>query len=456
MKKFTILLNYLGIIFLLVSCSGTTTTNTPFQGQGLLTTPSLPPLIMTEQLSTHTPTHSLTPTHPTVTATTALTFKPTSTAIPTVDPITGLRTQCLEPVPALPEGVRLEGKLVLGNKYLLDLGTGKQTLLAQDTQDINWLEISPNRKWMYYSDCGAATGGSGCVDTVASLNEVVSNFPHHNDEWMWEWWLDNDRLFIIPFGTAPSNSVIVLNPFSGEEIELSLDLPDPYYSTPDNIIYFLPINLDPTLTRAMFFDREGIGRLIMWDIPASKMLAWLPYPVVPGDPVFPPGGESSSGWSPDGSKFATTSPVTFPDPAGVTLAAEELFSLSLEGQVRQLTHLSEGYKFVRISGWRWSPDNSHIAFWLQTAGEEDPSQEDLVSRLVVLDTETQEVTDYCIGTSKFTRLPVWSPDGQQLIVNFLPEDGSLPILILIDLKNSFASIIAEDVKSSLVGWMVEP
>jgi hypothetical protein len=367
-----------------------------------------------------------------------------------------LRTQCLEIATALPEGTQLEGKLLLGNDHFLDLATGEQTPLALNTGSISWLEISPNRKWMYYTDCRANKWGSRCVDAIASVEEVVTTFPHRDDVWMWEWWLDNDRLFIIPYGFEPTNKVIVLNPFSGKETELSVDLPDPYYVTPDNVIYFLPINLDPTLTRAVYYDREGIGRLILWDIPARKMLAWLSYPIVLGEPVFPPGsGGSFSGWSPDGNQFATTSPVTFSDPAGVTPAAEELFSISREGQVRQLTHLSAGYEYVRISGLQWSPDGRHIAFWLLTAGEANPSLEDLVARLAVLDTVTQEVTDYCIGTSKFTRLPVWSPDGQQVVVSFLSEDSRQPI-ILIDLVNGLAALIAEDVNSSLEGWMVSP
>lgn len=456
MKKCTTLLYCLGIISLLVSCSGTITTSAPLPGQDLSATPSPLPITATGQLSTHTPMPSVTPTQPPATATTAPKFTPSPTAMPTFNPITGLRTQCLEPAPALPEGVRLEGKLVLGNEYyFLDLETGKQTPLALDTRGINGLEISPNRKWMYYTDCGETKWGSECVDAIASLEEVVTTFAHHNDEWMWEWWLDNDRLFIIPFSLAPTNSVIVLNPFSGEETELSLDLPDPYYVTPDNVIYFLPINLDPTLTRAVYFDREGIGRLILWDIPANKMLAWLPYPIVPDEPVFPPGIGSFSGWSPDGNQFAITSPVTFSDPAGVTPAAEELFSISREGQVRQLTHLSAGYEFVSISGLQWSPDGRHIAFWLRTSGEANPSLEDLVARLAVLDTVTQEVTDYCIGTSKFTRLPIWSPDSQQLIISFLSEDSEQPI-ILVDLENGFAALIAKDVQSSIKGWMLPP
>lgn len=258
----------------------------------------------------------------------------------------------------------------------------------------------------------------------------------------------------------PYNSVDVLNPFSGEEKEVTLDLPNPYYYHTFMNTYILISAIDPTLSRVVYFDTQGFGRLILWDISAGKMLAWLPYPVpAPDNPsALPLDIDYLFGWSPDGSQFATIAPVTFLDKDNTTPAVEELFSISRDGQIKQLTHFGAAYKYVSISEFRWSPDGRTIAFWLQTSENAVQSSSGIVRWFAILDTSTQEVSDYCLtfGSSEYSNsvwFPVWAANNQQLIIRTHSDDGKWPIM-LVDLVKGFVVQIGEGMTPE--GWMVSP
>jgi Tol biopolymer transport system component len=115
-------------------------------------------------------------------------------------------------------------------------------------------------------------------------------------------------------------------------------------------------------------------------------------------------------WSPDGQQFVITKAETFaPGPVDY-----ELYSVSIDGQVTQLTRLATYYGETHIPYYDWSPDGRHIAFWLAT----DPEDKHSVN-LAVLDTVTLVVTNFCITSHYKGNTPpslIWSPDSRQLVM----------------------------------------
>jgi hypothetical protein len=140
-------------------------------------------------------------------------------------------------------------------------------------------------------------------------------------------------------------------------------------------------------------------------------------------------------WSPDGSEFITTGLIDL-DP-------RELFSISKDGNIEQLTHLSDHDANMEILDYFWSPDGRQIALLLK--------QDEYTADIAVLDLNKMVVSDYCIkvkiGGSDFGVIPsaIWSPNSQQLIIqDWYTKDHRR--MILIDLSNDFATEIAEDVE----------
>lgn len=375
---------------------------------------------------------------------------------PTYNPTTMVGYQCLEKRNALPKEAGIVGTLVLekdfGSYFLLDLAANKQTSLSSDSQELFSLTISPNHEHILYASCIDTT----CKATITSPSAPPITIP---DEPFWRSlvWLDNERLAIL-HDSEPYNSTIVLNPFTGEKKTVNLLMPNPYYfNTLDNTRILLN-RLDPTLTRVVYFNTEGVGKIILWDNVSRKELASLPF-IVPDDPSAPPPDiDYLDGWSPDGSQFVTTSPITFTDKSESAAAIEELFSISLDGQVMQLTHLGAYYKYVHISKYRWSPDGHFIAFWMQTADNPDQTPNIVIQRFAILDMKNQKVVDYCLpfGSSEYSTVispPLWAPNSQQIIIQTHFGDDIWPVSLL-DLANNYFVPISTDL--SPVGWLVSP
>jgi Tol biopolymer transport system component len=139
----------------------------------------------------------------------------------------------------------------------------------------------------------------------------------------------------------------------------------------------------------------------------------------------------------------------------------ELLLISRDGQVEQLTNLNS-YSKTFILDYSWSPDGRYIAAWVFT-GSWLEFMESGEAELVVVDTNTRQVTDYCVrvkyrdlkGLYSMTAptAPLWSPDGKQLVVMDWYEKDHRRV-ILVDPARGFAAQIAEDMEP--VGWMLPP
>ena len=480
MIKLRLILMFFVMILIAVSCTNTKLSSTPILNNNVIASPSQSPItpLITGLPLTVTPIPStktelakaFTPIPPTKTilaSTITPTLKPLSmnatatlTPVSSVDPNTKMKVNCVKESSTLADNKDLEGAILFSagndNYLFIDPKTSEQTTFIQGESVYGSVAISPSHKNMYYEKLTKSGGKSTLMSVVASMDGVITTFPY-KQEWMFAWWLNNDRLISETQYQEPHNSVTIIDPVSGEELEMTLNLPDPYFAYTPQDSYLLPVDMDPTMTRVIYFDDGGIGRLILWNISTQEMLAWLPYPV-PDTPGLPPGGGPDSSWSLDGSQFVTTSPVRYSDTASTIPSAEELFSISRDGQVKQLTHFSAVYGFVRIYRYQQSPDGRYIAFWLQVDEDKEKSSNDVSQRLVVLDTVTEDVIDYCIsisGQNIIRSSPVWSPNSHQLVANYESDNGEWPT-ILLDIVHNFVKPITDNIALYPLGWMVNP
>jgi hypothetical protein len=370
----------------------------------------------------------------------------TTTASPS-----GTKRLCLEPAYDIPPELKLDGVLLLednakSNLFLLDLATHQKSQLS--TQPAYGIVFSPDKSFVYYLECNGK-----CAGIAASRNGVVKTIPDVS-AWRIVNWLDDEYL-IINHDNEPANSIIVLDTFNGRKRIFPLGLPDPYYAYTLDNTRVLITTLDRTLTRAVYFDTQGIGRVILWDIIRGRELAWLPYPIPKDSKDLLVGPEFFSGWSPDGSQYVIALPVPYSNTAPDRSTAEELFGFGREGQITQLTDLSSTFGYVHIYEYQWSPDGRYIAFWLKISTNKDASPTDVIQRLVVLDVATREMTEYCVSSgdrqfSSAISLPIWSPDSQQLVVQNRSENGKW-LVTLVDFTQGIVVPIAEDL--TLLGWL---
>ena len=431
------------LVLVLTGCSLHPATSTPYPTPTIALAPShthFTPTLTEIPTATYTATPRNTPTVPSPTSTTTATCTTTGT------PDKWLKNQCLEiaqtfQTEAIPGGIIALQGYGGADSYLLDLKTGNKKLLPHKSGEVPISgSVSPNGKWLAYLAYVHWTPSDSRLMIISADGKVAKTF-HWKDDWRdIIGWLDNKNLLIGRIGD-PLFTLIVLNPFTGDQIELLPDYPDIYtlYPFPDwgnyavnNTVY------DPTLSFVVYPSYDAI---VLRNIKTSQDLT-----LIPKGWMYGPAPK----WSPDGSQVIIASQITTTISVSDTyIRREEIFSLSKEGEVHRLTHLTNHYSMVTIGQLSWSPNGRYIAFWLY--GELNLF---LIDHLAVLDTVTGIVTDYCLhGSVEGSRDPKWSPDSQQLVIDF-HEYYDTHHAIMVDIVKGFAVEIANDL--SPMGWMWGP
>ena len=166
-------------------------------------------------------------------------------------------------------------------------------------------------------------------------------------------------------------------------------------------------------------------------------------------------------WSPEGSQFVVATLAKIPVPGNWTedeRMSEELISISKDGTIKRLTHLTDQFQHVDIEGYRWSPDGKKIAFWVFVESIDDSSSGSDYN-LAILDLRSQKITIFCFsGIPGISRL-YWSPDGKQIltreIVDKNPKTNALIYdTVLINLAKKTMLKVAE--ATIPLGWMLDP
>lgn len=393
------------LFFLLVGCSSPTASST-------LATPTIQP--------------SLEVTNSSVSSTSTVIAIPSKTEI--AEP--NFPEGCIHLAETALDPTILNGLLVVEdndiNNYFLDpktsqlLGIGEK--LQSPSFDTYVNIISPNKKFMQ-----ADSAGHDYL-IIRTVDNIIQTYVPKED-WNRGRWLDNEHIFYQNW--LEPHDIVIYNPFTGEQKNMKLNLPNPYIVVDGGgVASWVKADIDPSLMRVLYNDKAS--RLVLWDLETQKEVAFLPAPT----------DLEVGTWSPDGKEFASPSPSRTSDVA----VANELFAIDMEGTVRKLTNFNEKYPFGSVDAFpAWSPDGRYIGFWLRV----NPNLKD--QWLAITDTTTLETQIYCVSTNALGHRIVWSPDGQQVIVNrVLPGEEMKPTLV--DLTHKTQAVL--DTKGLWVeNWM---
>lgn len=346
--------------------------------------------------------------------------------------------------------------LVRYTAYKINMETNEKLEFSNSGKNILYVSISPDRKWIAYKKY-ILDSKSGNLIITDSLGKQQKIIPWENEWGNISSWLDSKRL-LMDVDTisnsdtsiaSRSSTFLVLNPFTNERHMLQPDFPNIFESQGFNGLVGTAYN--PKLDQVVYLQGDPSFseplHYVLWDIDRQRSL--VSFEVVIQPTALP-------SWSPDGGKFALA--ASLKEDILQTWPAYELYSVSRDGQVTQLTHLTDYYPWVYIDNYSWSPDGKHIAFWFSSWSKEKPDYELQTERyLAIVDIENKTVTNYCmqgkLGDSGRVALPVWSPNGKQLVVESPSSEGHTQV-VLIDLDRQIALKLSEDMKPE--GWMVAP
>jgi hypothetical protein len=432
----------LSVFILLASCSspGPTVTNAPRDSATPLVHPSLTVTPSLEATATATVTPSSTPLAPTLTPSPV---EPTATSTFRLPPESILRYQPLEITPDLPSDVKPTGALLVWGKppqllhfdpqvWLEDLpAIGTYCLLT--SPDGNWLaynrfsDDSPTGQWLIVESADQQQEKRVPMDTG------VQSFCAT--------WLDNQRL-IYPLIRKEweMRPMVVINPFTGEQLELSSDYPD-IQPDPGGFTGSLQFGnsdvvYDPTLDLVVYPQWGPQSYLVVWNRQTQTVVAKVkdlgPMEHVPK-------------WSSDGKQLAVA--VTYRTEKQLDHFIEEWFSVSRDGHVERLTHFGDYFVNARIGTANWSPDGQKLAFWLETSPSLCPGV-----NLAILEMATRQVTNTCVPTLGYDGwTPLWSLDSRYIAV--ANTEVSPYQTILVDFEQGRAFNLPY---GSPIGWLALP
>jgi WD40 repeat protein len=179
---------------------------------------------------------------------------------------------------------------------------------------------------------------------------------------------------------------------------------------------------------------------------------------------------NAASWSPDGQMMAFTAPHTYDSNAGITGA--ELFTIAPgDDQPIQWTDFNSVYGAVRINGHAtgelsWSPDSSHLAFWVMEMIGPDPESNAGNAVIHILDTNSGNINVYCgFATTENTPNPpslVWSPDGSHLVFGGnVPGDDKGYLLLALDIGEGTFTELSDGIFPALgnpgvIAWGLPP
>jgi hypothetical protein len=288
--------------------------------------------------------------------------------------------------------------LDLKSNQILDIEEKKQLSWDALTTNVSTTKVSPNKKFIQ-----AYLRGKN-HDILGTVDEIIKTYDTQGQEdWNRGRWLDNERMFFQYWEYPHGDTIVIYNPFTGEQKEIQLELPSPYIVIDGGgRAAWVRADIDPSLKRVLYNDKDE--RLVLWDLDTQQEIASLPAPT----------DLSTGSWSADGTEFAIPWPSS-------TSVATELFTMDVDGTVTQLINFNQKYPFANVDTWpSWSPDGRHIAFWLKISNVANADPKNLRQWLAITDKTTLDTQIYCLSPNKPPTHGgniVWSPDGQQLIVN---------------------------------------
>jgi hypothetical protein len=345
-------------------------------------------------------------------------------------------------VSSLPSDGRPIDTLLLYGKqsYLLSF---ESQMLQENLSENACLSTSPDGKWLTHCTLSndSPTGRWLIVESndrqqqlKVPLDKQLLYFDAHL-------WLSNQQLVFPLFrdeeGPRP---MVIINPFTQEQIELVSDYPSLWYSGSlsfgySDVVYDSSLNL-------VVYPTEITGRsfIVLWNRQEQIAIAKVEFLTPPINyPI----------WSPNEMQLALAGLAHYDKKMGN--AIHEWYGINQDGQVTQWTHFGDYFESARIGSASWSPDGEMVAFWLDVTPSLCPGQQ-----LAILEIKTQQITDLCVsGTPGYDALspPVWSPDNHFIAVQKLDSDSRQ--VILVNIEQGWATNIADGYIWP-VGWLKSP
>ena len=366
----------------------------------------------------------------------SLTSVPTTTSLPTTTPAATLYSgeveyHCIKvgddvrQLGSLNGTLVLNGYLVPGTKnnpsLLVNMSSGNQVPLVADDLTHRFV-ISPSGSYLAFDVSIGNDSGKRQINVVDSAGNTLVNVVEQDLVSM-EWLNDKTLLVDSQLELYSNNPLIFLSPFDHKQKVVQPFITQaeriaPFDSEP---IYewgfydFHKIIYNPTLTRAIYAARDQNGaKLVFRDLSSNQDIYNLRSQQAWG---------VSPKWSPDGTKIA----ISLNTKSVFETMKYEIFILDQNG--------------------------SRVAFWY-TANED--IMRDL--RLSVFDTKAQKTIDYCITNNGPAHMwhrndtaPIWSPDGDFLLVETPNVNVDNPNVVIVDLIQEYAAIVKTGYEP--VGWI---
>lgn len=353
-----------------------------------------------------------------------------------------------EILPELPSDVKPGGVLVVWNESLQKLYFDPQIRL-EGISDIEFdacLSTSPDGKWLAYCPLSedSPTGQWLIIRSADHLQEKKMPMDARLRSFGDYLWLDNQQLIfpLIQEKHHTAYPMVVLNPFTGQQVQLDSDYPDLRLSVagPASRMDFnvSDVVYDPSLNLVVYPSWGGEHNyIVLWSRQTQSVVAKVD-DVSGGFGYYPL-------WSPDATRLAIPVVAQQYKTNDIWTHFDEWIFVNKDGQVEQVTKFGDFFTNAFIGGFaKWSPNGEKLAFWLDVEPSLCPGL-----HLAILELKTKQVTNTCIaGQADYVVPPIWSLDSRYIIAISSQQ------VTLLDIEKERAFNITE--YGSPIGWLALP
>ncbi len=353
-----------------------------------------------------------------------------------------LVTSCLEVLPYNPQTHPLPGKLILkgsGMTYSIDMESGvKSTFFADKNIGGGNFTVSPNGEWIAYVQYIKGEPGNELLRIASFTGKESLTYSINYDEWQdIAYWLNDNTLVLwnhAVFSGDLLDSIVLFNPFTNEKELMPNNYPNMLYDGytwgkvwPSVTFY------SPTLEQVIYLKEPPKSSefytpdFILWDRTKGQVVTEIKEFGLTF--VYPQ-------WDLAGNNlvFVKSSPDN-------DFEKDEIYSLTTDGVLKQLTRLSDLYTKVFISSLQRSPDGKFVAFHLREGGN---------YHLMILNISSLQLTDYCLKPGLFMPF-YWSQDSRYVAFAQELATADDTQTVVLDIQEGAAFVVDPD--SQPQGWM---
>lgn len=367
-----------------------------------------------------------------------------------------IASPCLEASPSIPADMKISWDILVSHEHglftsIFSLNDGKLNNIPyfsysadEGNKFSNQFYVSPNGKWLAFQDTASSKlfiESTGTLLTDQGRNRIEWT---QNEKFLMRRWVNNDQVLLIYWKPEHIGFIttILLNPFTGERHEISIEQLPNYLNYKiggaviathyENDGELVP---DPAIKK-IIYPQEVDDHIynILWDVEAKKPLArWQYYIGLFNDPL----------WSQNGSDFLVMSPIQD--------RWLEWLQITKDGNIKRITYYAEflqqsEYYFLAPSR---SWDGRYLSFMLSKKYPDESTN------YVILDLQSENLTGFCVDSTQIGREQrlVWSPDNKYLLLSNR-IDNSVAELILVDVAQRQAYRLENS--DYAIGWTAKP